>query len=82
MKGFLSEVKIEWSDSFDQDGDGKIQIYEVMESLDKILDKHFNDLRERLAKKATLAKDFYDIHWEVKLLSPHSAHPSSPKSPS
>jgi len=66
MKAFLAGSGIAWSDSFDQDGDGKIQIYEVMESLDKILDDHFNALRGGLAKKSTLSRELYDLRWELK----------------
>jgi len=78
MKSFLAEAKIEWSESFDQDGDGKIQIYEVMESLDKILDKHFSELRDMLARKSVMAKDLYDINWELRTLRPPSSPPASP----
>jgi len=68
MKGFLGQLGIQWSESFDQDGDGKIQIYEVMESLDKILDAYFTSLKDELVKKALFQKELYETNFQIGLL--------------
>jgi len=67
MKGFLKELGIQWSESFDSDGDGKIQIYEVMESLDKILDAYFNNLKAELTQKAEVTREMYDTSFQIAL---------------
>lgn len=51
-----------------QDGDGVIYIYEVMETLDSILDPHFHRLKQQVVEQARLNRLLCDITFDLVCL--------------
>lgn len=51
MKEFLMSEKVTWQSAWDSDGDGKIERYELMEGLEKVLEEDFAKRRATLTQQ-------------------------------